>query len=43
LWITSRWLKRVAVVDMATKKITQSISVGNSPHGIYFQEHAARK
>jgi len=43
LWVTSRWAKKVTIIDMATKQITKQIPVGNSPHGIYFMGHAARK
>jgi len=43
LWVTSRWIKQVQVVDMATKKIKHSIPVGRSPHGIYFPTHAPRQ
>ncbi|MFM7293906.1 MAG: YncE family protein [Burkholderiales bacterium] len=43
LWVTSRWAKKVTIVDMASKQIAKQIPVGNSPHGIYFMGHAARK
>ena len=43
LWVTSRWIKKVTVIDMASKKILKQIPVGKSPHGIYFFSHAARK
>ncbi len=43
LWVTSRWAKKVTIIDMATKKIAKQIPVGNSPHGIYFMGHAARR
>ena len=43
LWVTSRWAKKVTIIDMATKQIAKQIPVGNSPHGIYFMGHAARK
>lgn len=43
LWVTSRWANRVTVVDLATRKVKNSIRVGRSPHGLYFQTHAARR
>ena len=43
LWVTSRWIKKVTIIDMATKQILKQIPVGKSPHGIYFASHAARK
>lgn len=42
MWVTSRWINRVSVIDLNTKKLKHSIPVGRSPHGIYFQSHAAR-
>jgi DNA-binding beta-propeller fold protein YncE len=42
LWVTSRWIKRVHVVDIASGKIKHAIPVGRSPHGVYFFGHAAR-
>jgi DNA-binding beta-propeller fold protein YncE len=42
LWITSRWIKTVEVVDLKTEKITHKIAVGRSPHGVYFFPHAPR-
>ena len=43
LWTTARWAQKVAVVDLASKKVIKEIPVGKSPHGIYFFTHAARK
>ena len=39
LWVTLRWIKKVAVIDVASKKIIKAIGVGRSPHGIYFNNH----
>jgi len=35
LWVTQRFLRRIAVVDMATLKVVASVSVGKSPHGVF--------
>jgi YVTN family beta-propeller protein len=35
LWVTQRFLRRVAVVDLAQMKVIASIPVGKSPHGLY--------
>jgi YVTN family beta-propeller protein len=35
LWITQRFLRRVAVVDLALMKVVASIPVGKSPHGVF--------
>lgn len=40
LWVTFRFAKHVGVIDMATKKLVQTIKVGRSPHGIYFYDRA---
>jgi YVTN family beta-propeller protein len=42
LWVTSRWIGRVSVIDMKTREVKQSIPVGRSPHGLYFHSHAPR-
>lgn len=42
LWVTSRWVKKVHVIDIATGKMKKIIQVGRSPHGVYFFGHAAR-
>ena len=43
LWVTSRWIQKVTVIDMDTRKVIKQIPVGKSPHGIFFISHAARK
>lgn len=35
LWVTQRFLRRIAIVDMATLKVVGSIPVGKSPHGVF--------
>ena len=40
LWVTCRWAKRVAIVDVASRKVVEEIKVGRSPHGIYFRTRA---
>ena len=42
LWVTLRWIKKVAVIDVASKKILKLIPVGRSPHGVYFINNAPR-
>jgi YVTN family beta-propeller protein len=43
LYVTSRWIKQVSVVDMGLKAVVASAGVGKSPHGIYFDDHVARQ
>jgi len=42
LWVTSRWLRQVSVIDMTTHRLSHVVPVGRSPHGIFFASHAAR-
>ena len=42
LWVTLRWIKKVAVIDVASRKVIKLIPVGRSPHGVYFINHAPR-
>ncbi|RJG05462.1 YncE family protein [Noviherbaspirillum cavernae] len=42
LWATLRWIKKVAVIDVASRKVVKLIPVGRSPHGVYFNNHAPR-
>lgn len=35
LWVTQRFLRRVAVVDLETMRMVASIPVGKSPHGVF--------
>ena len=43
MWVTLRWIKKVAVIDLATRKITKMIPVGRSPHGVWTLDHAPRR
>lgn len=42
LLVTARWIRQLSVIDVASKKITQQVSVGRSPHGVWTLEHASR-
>jgi YVTN family beta-propeller protein len=41
LWVTSRWVMKVSVLDLATGKVVRQFPVGRSPHGIYVHKPAA--
>jgi YVTN family beta-propeller protein len=41
LWVTQRFLRRVAVVDVEQMKVVASIPVGKSPHGVFMLKSAA--
>ncbi len=42
LWITSRFIKKVEVYQLPDFNLIHTISVGKSPHGVFFEHHAAR-
>jgi YVTN family beta-propeller protein len=42
LQVTSRWAKKLTVIDLDAKKIIRQVSVGRSPHGVWTLDHAPR-
>lgn len=42
LLATSRWAKKLTVIDTASKKVVRQVAVGKSPHGVWTLEHAPR-
>ncbi|HTJ94172.1 MAG TPA: beta-propeller fold lactonase family protein [Pararobbsia sp.] len=40
LWVTFRFARHVGVIDLASRKLVDTIHVGRSPHGIYFADRA---
>jgi len=40
LWVTFRFAKHVGIIDLTTRKLIDTIAVGRSPHGLYFDDHA---
>jgi YVTN family beta-propeller protein len=42
LLVTSRWEKKLTVIDLTTGKIERQIPVGKSPHGVWTLDHAPR-
>lgn len=43
LWATARFARKVQVVNLEQKKLSYSIPVGRSPHGVSFISHAPRQ
>ncbi len=43
LLVSSRWVRRMTVIDLATGKIERQVKVGRSPHGIWTLNHAKRQ
>ncbi|TAJ88592.1 MAG: YncE family protein [Reyranella sp.] len=41
LWVTQRFLRRVAIVDVETLKVVGNIHVGKSPHGVFMLKSTA--
>jgi YVTN family beta-propeller protein len=42
LLVTSRWEKKLTVIDLTIGKIERQIPVGKSPHGVWTLDHAPR-
>ncbi len=40
--VTSRWAKKLTVIDVATRKVVKQVNVGKSPHGVWTLDHAPR-
>ena len=40
MWVTMRWIKKVAVIDLNTRKLIKTIPFRRSPHVIYMQKRA---
>ena len=42
LYVTSRWAKKLTVIDLEQKKMVRQVNVGRSPHGVWTLDHAQR-
>ncbi len=42
IFVTSRWAKKLTVIDTASRKVIQQVKVGKSPHGVWTLDHAPR-
>lgn len=40
LYVTSRWAKKLTVVDLVGNKVVRQVNVGRSPHGVWTLDHA---
>jgi YVTN family beta-propeller protein len=43
IYVTSRWARKLTVIDMASRKVVRQVNVGKSPHGVWTLDHAARQ
>jgi YVTN family beta-propeller protein len=42
LLVSSRWARKLTVIDTETRKIVRQVNVGKSPHGVWTLDHAPR-
>lgn len=42
LMVTSRWAKKLTIIDTQTRQVVKQVKVGKSPHGVWTLDHAAR-
>ena len=42
LLVTSRWARKLTLIDTETKKVVAQVKVGKSPHGVWTLAHAPR-
>jgi len=42
IYVASRWIKKLTVIDTTTRKVVQQVAVGRSPHGVWTLDHAPR-
>lgn len=40
LLVTSRWARKLTVIDTVTQKVIRQVPVGRSPHGVWTLDHA---
>ncbi|WP_427915438.1 YncE family protein [Ramlibacter sp. MMS24-I3-19] len=42
LMVTSRWARKLTVIDTESRKVIRQVAVGKSPHGVWTLDHAPR-
>jgi YVTN family beta-propeller protein len=42
LLVTSRWARKLTVIDLEKKQVARQVAVGRSPHGVWTLDHAPR-
>ncbi|CAM3299623.1 YncE family protein [Polaromonas hydrogenivorans] len=40
--VTSRWIRKLTFIDVASHKVVRQINVGRSPHGVWTLDHSPR-
>ena len=43
LMVTSRWARKLTVIDIEARKVVRQVNVGKSPHGVWTLDHAPRQ
>ncbi len=43
LYVTSRWARKLTVIDLPSRKMVRQVTVGKSPHGVWTLDHAPRQ
>jgi hypothetical protein len=43
LLVTSRWARKLTMIDIEKKQVVRQIAVGRSPHGVWTLDHALRR
>jgi YVTN family beta-propeller protein len=43
LLVSSRWARKMTVIDIVDNKILRQVPVGRSPHGVWTLDHASRR
>jgi DNA-binding beta-propeller fold protein YncE len=41
LLVTSRWARKLTLIDLAQHRVARQLEVGRSPHGVWTLDHAA--
>ena len=43
LYVTSRWARKLTIVDTDKRAVVRQVAVGRSPHGVWTLDHASRR
>ena len=43
LIVTSRWARKLTMIDLQSKKVVKQVNVGKSPHGVWTLDHVSRQ
>lgn len=43
IYVTSRWARKLTIIDTTTREVVRQVKVGKSPHGVWTLDHAPRR